>query len=601
MVRLPDGIPRRALFATFATFAAALTGCGGGSMALPPPPTTLTTRNIASVGTFGVADATSGIVPVGPLALTWPKGAPNSGDVLLACVENQYQVKATAPSGWTTLSQTTTGFGSALFFKIAGTAEPASVSFALPSSGNVSAAMVRVTGAAMSTPQFTHLENSGASITTTGLIPSVLGMLPLACFGGVPLASFSVAAGYSSLTQSSTSNHTYDSLMEQSATLTADTKTAISVATTDTTASSSTQNDAYGILVAPGAAATATPVPTPTPTAPATPPPSTGGPAFADANGGSISVAPLSLSWPKGAPHAGDLLLACIENQWNVTATPPMGWSALSSTASAFGSSLFERVAGAGEPATVVFALPSSGNISASMVRITGAASSGLQFAHSETSGTSATTPSLVPSVLGMLPVACFGGISLTSYSVASGWSLATQSMTSSKTYTTLLEMRSTLTTSTSTGVIVTTTGSGATSSTQNDAYGILVAPASAATTTPTAPPTASPTSAPTAPPTATPTTAPSPSALTLNPSSVSFLAIPSAAQMVTASQTGNTSFTASSTNCSGIATITPAGGSGTFSVSPVAVGTCAFTITGAGGQSMLLAVSVTVTQIIIN
>ena len=96
---------------------------------------------------------------------------------------------------------------------------------------------------------------------------TVIGMLPLACFGGVPLASFSVATGYSSVTQSSTTNHTYDSFIEQSATLTADTKTAISVATTDTTAGGSTQNDAYGILVAPGAAATATPVPTPTPTA----------------------------------------------------------------------------------------------------------------------------------------------------------------------------------------------------------------------------------------------------------------------------------------------------------------------------------------------
>jgi len=73
-------------------------------------------------------------------------------------------------------------------------------------------------------------------------------------------------------------------------------------------------------------------------------------------------------------------------------------------------------------------------------------------------------------------------------------------------------------------------------------------------------------------------------------------------AQSVTASQIGGTSFTASSPasgsgSCTGIATIFPATGT-IFTVTPAGAGSCAFTITGADGQSATVSIGVTVTTL---
>lgn len=100
---------------------------------------------------------------------------------------------------------------------------------------------------------------------------------------------------------------------------------------------------------------------------------------------------------------------------------------------------------------------------------------------------------------------------------------------------------------------------------------------------------------------TASPST---PGAVLLSLTSVSFTATGAAnAQSVSASEADyGGSFSASTAaagqpnSCSGIATIASTGATA-FAVTPVAAGSCSFTIGGATGQSATLAVTVTVTN----
>jgi hypothetical protein len=91
----------------------------------------------------------------------------------------------------------------------------------------------------------------------------------------------------------------------------------------------------------------------------------------------------------------------------------------------------------------------------------------------------------------------------------------------------------------------------------------------------------------------------PAPGAITLTPSTLAFTATGATnAQPVSASQTNYFgSFAASTTNCSGIATISPSSGTA-FTVTPVGTGTCTFTIAGAGATSATLTIGVTTTSI---
>ena len=101
----------------------------------------------------------------------------------------------------------------------------------------------------------------------------------------------------------------------------------------------------------------------------------------------------------------------------------------------------------------------------------------------------------------------------------------------------------------------------------------------------------------PTPSPTATPTAAPG--AVELSSATLSFTATGAGyAQPVTVTQASYSGvFTPSTTNCTGIATISPASGT-SFSVTPVAAGSCTFTITGCGGQSATLSIGVTTTTV---
>jgi hypothetical protein len=90
-----------------------------------------------------------------------------------------------------------------------------------------------------------------------------------------------------------------------------------------------------------------------------------------------------------------------------------------------------------------------------------------------------------------------------------------------------------------------------------------------------------------------------SPGTLSITPSSLAFTDVGSSyAQTVTLSQPNYSgTFTASTTTCSGIATIAKNGASG-FTVTPVSAGSCTFTITGGDGASATLSIGVTTTGV---
>ena len=89
------------------------------------------------------------------------------------------------------------------------------------------------------------------------------------------------------------------------------------------------------------------------------------------------------------------------------------------------------------------------------------------------------------------------------------------------------------------------------------------------------------------------------PGAVTLSTTSLTFTAAGATnAQIVVASESDYTgSFTASTTTCNGIATIAATGGS-SFTVTPVAAGSCTFAIAGGGTSSATLSVGVTTTTV---
>jgi hypothetical protein len=91
-----------------------------------------------------------------------------------------------------------------------------------------------------------------------------------------------------------------------------------------------------------------------------------------------------------------------------------------------------------------------------------------------------------------------------------------------------------------------------------------------------------------------------------LSINSISFAGTGAAnAQTVTASQSNyGGAFTATTpaagqpNSCSGIATIAPTTSSSSFTIAPVGIGHCTFTITGGNGQTRTLTIDVTTTTV---
>jgi hypothetical protein len=105
------------------------------------------------------------------------------------------------------------------------------------------------------------------------------------------------------------------------------------------------------------------------------------------------------------------------------------------------------------------------------------------------------------------------------------------------------------------------------------------------------------PTAVPTTPPT------PAPSALTSNISSVAFTVVGQNANFTVSENGYGGALTATST-CAGIATFSPASGTGPsalFTVTSVAAGTCTVTVKDASNQAAAVGVTVTTTSVTAN
>jgi phospholipase C len=444
---------------------ALLVACGGALRSLPSlTPATSSSRTAQSlpsgVSPFTVADAISASRSSTPMTLAWPNGAPASGDLELACVESQWGVTPNAPAGWKALYQSANAFGTALFYKVAGASETATVTFSLAAAGNISVAMTRVAGTSGATPQFSHATITGRvlSASTAAIAPSSNGMLPIGCFAGVNVASYATASGWNSDAQGA---GTYANFAENRTTLTSG-SAAVGVTAAVLGTSTGTQIDAYQILLAAAAPVSAPPA---------------GAPQVADAISNSSGHAPLSMSWPKGSPQPGDLEIACVESQWQALPLAPQGWTQLYADASGFGTALFYRIAGASEPSSATFALSGTGNIDVAMARVANASAAAPQFTHTKVtrSFTSASTAPIAPASPGGLPLACFAGLEVGAYSVAANWS---QDAENNQTYSGFFEHRQTLTSASDSTISVSSNVSSQSSGSEVNAYGLVVAPA---------------------------------------------------------------------------------------------------------------------------
>ncbi|HEY6235425.1 MAG TPA: hypothetical protein VIW69_10020 [Candidatus Elarobacter sp.] len=115
---------------------------------------------------------------------------------------------------------------------------------------------------------------------------------------------------------------------------------------------------------------------------------------------------------------------------------------------------------------------------------------------------------------------------------------------------------------------------------------------------TPAPSPTPSPTPTPVPPPSPSPTATPSPAMVAVNVPSLQFVGTgPAFATTITVTQAGyNGQFVLSGTSCSTIATTDTTASQQNFTITPLAAGTCSYTLTGGGGAHTTVPVAVTTT-----
>lgn len=100
---------------------------------------------------------------------------------------------------------------------------------------------------------------------------------------------------------------------------------------------------------------------------------------------------------------------------------------------------------------------------------------------------------------------------------------------------------------------------------------------------------------------TAVPTPSPGPTAVTVTPASLAFSGAGAgiAGQKVAVAQANNTAFSLATTTCAGIASVTPTSGAGPFTFSPLAAGTCSYIVSGTGGATAAVAITITTTTVV--
>ncbi|MDB5091936.1 MAG: hypothetical protein JWO85_37 [Candidatus Eremiobacteraeota bacterium] len=113
---------------------------------------------------------------------------------------------------------------------------------------------------------------------------------------------------------------------------------------------------------------------------------------------------------------------------------------------------------------------------------------------------------------------------------------------------------------------------------------------------------TATPTATPSATPTATPTATPSGAAVVPAPSALAFTGLGAAlAQGLSVAQAGFVGSFSQTNTCAGVASVSAQPPSPTFTITPIATGTCSITITGGSNQSVDVPVTVTTSGLVVS
>jgi hypothetical protein len=203
-----------------------------------------------------IVGTTSASIPIntGPLVATW-RTRPAPGDLLFACVNGQYAEQFVVPTGWNQLFQDSTAdFASGIFWRDAGPAESKAVSWAFVSADtgkHLAVSMLDIRGAAAGAPQWSAAETSSAIGTTTGIVPTAVFALPLACFTSEQsVTAFSAVLGWANIVHSSLNHATYANAIQARAQWATNTTSAISTASNIT--GTNTTVNSYGVIVDPG-------------------------------------------------------------------------------------------------------------------------------------------------------------------------------------------------------------------------------------------------------------------------------------------------------------------------------------------------------------
>jgi predicted aconitase with swiveling domain len=157
---------------------------------------------------------------------------------------------------------------------------------------------------------------------------------------------------------------------------------------------------------------------------------------------------PYSIPWPDGVPPNGYNLIAVATCDLNETPATPAGWTALAvrtGTASVCGAGLYWKFAGLGEPSSIAWSLQSGDSagkhLTVSMCTVSNATPVVTQSSYSN--GYLVTNP-ITPLTVGALVLVGFtADNAVTAFTVPSGWSLVTESVTG---YSTMIVQDNTLT-----------------------------------------------------------------------------------------------------------------------------------------------------------
>jgi hypothetical protein len=120
--------------------------------------------------------------------IPWPLGAPADGDILVAMVQGNDNGTITPPSGWSQLyfeSHVSPAYNTSGLYWHRASSEPSSLTWGDSLTGvNFVVSMLRISGAAVTAPQWSHSASATTSVATNPLTSAAANALVIAGFEG---------------------------------------------------------------------------------------------------------------------------------------------------------------------------------------------------------------------------------------------------------------------------------------------------------------------------------------------------------------------------------------------------------------------------------